>query len=76
LCAAFAVLALAAATPADELRPAQDSYRERGDYASLRVIAKHLRIGMTRNEVHTLLGEPGRRVMPCLVVSPVYWLAR
>src|SRR4030095_16106972 len=41
------------------LANASRSYQERGDYASLKILAEHLRQGMPRHEVEALLGPPG-----------------
>ena len=40
------------------LERAGDSYKLHKDYASLEVLCRHLRKGMERTEVETMLGEP------------------
>ena len=42
---------------ADDLAKASQSYKQRGDYASLRVITRHLAKGMSMREVEGLLGK-------------------
>jgi len=53
------VWAAACADPGAALANASRSYQERGDYASLKILAERLQKGMTRHEVEALLGPPG-----------------
>jgi outer membrane protein assembly factor BamE (lipoprotein component of BamABCDE complex) len=54
----LAAIWIAGSANADALADASRSYKERGDYASLKIIAAHLRKGMSRQEVEALLGSP------------------
>jgi hypothetical protein len=53
----FAALLTVCACHAKELQEASISYKTNKDYASLAVLAAHLRKGMARTEVEALLGE-------------------
>jgi len=56
--ALLGAICFAGSANADALADASRSYKEHGDYASLKLIAAHLREGMSRQEVEKLLGPP------------------
>ncbi len=54
---AIVLLLTACACHAQGLQEASSSYKANRDYASLAVLAAHLRTGMARTDVEALLGE-------------------
>ncbi|HHJ17497.1 MAG TPA: hypothetical protein ENJ80_12445 [Gammaproteobacteria bacterium] len=54
----LAALLTACSVSSSPLDKASEKYRSDRDYKSLQIIYEHLSVGITRNDVESLLGEP------------------